>query len=240
MQPSTPVSGPQPPRGPIPARLVPPDWWVEGLLVAGFAALTAALVWWPPLLRADRVVRDWSDGHRPPWAHSVAVLFDLLGQRGLLLPLVLIVAVVLGVRWRSVRPLVLTVAASVVGSVAVEALKRWTSRGAPHHGSILLFSGDQAVEYPSGHVSNGLVYYAVLAMLLSGSLRPVARQLLRWVPGVLVFLGTTYLGWHWLTDSIGGYLLGLLLVRLLTRLPWTTMPLPRWLPDARPRPPGPT
>jgi membrane-associated phospholipid phosphatase len=238
MQPSAPASSSRAPRGPIPARLVPPGWWVEGLLVAGFAALTAALVWWPPLLRADRVARDWCDDHRPPWAHPVAVVFDRLGQRGPLLPLMLIVAVVLAARWHSVRPIVLAVAASIAGSVTIEALKRWTSRGAPHHGSILLFSGDPAVEYPSGHVSNGLVYYAVLAILLSGSLPPVARQLLRWVPGILVFIGTTYLGWHWLTDSIGGYLLGLLLVRLLTRLPWTTMPLPRWLPDARPHPPS--
>jgi membrane-associated phospholipid phosphatase len=216
--------------------VAPPGWWVEGLLIAGFAALTAALVWWEPVLDADRAVRDWCDGHRPPPAHAVAVGFDLLGQRGLLLPLLLTVAVVLAVRWRSARPVLLSLAAVLASSVVVEALKRWTSRGAPHHGSILMFSGDPAVEYPSGHVTNGLVYYAVLAVLLSGSLPPVSRRLLRWIPGVLVFLGTTYLGWHWLTDSIGGYLLGLLLVRLLTRLPWATMTLPRWLPDARAHP----
>jgi membrane-associated phospholipid phosphatase len=226
------------PRGLIPARLVPPGWWVEGLLVAGFAALTAALVWWPPLLRVDRAVRDWGDGHRPPWAHTVGVAFDLIGQRGLALPLLLIVAIVLAVRWHSVRAIVLAVGAAAASSVVVEVLKRWTSRGAPHHGSILMFSGDPAVEYPSGHVCNGVVYYAVLAVLLSGVLSRAARQLLRWAPGILVFIGTTYLGWHWLTDSIGGYLLGLLLVRLLTRLPWATMPLPGWLPDARPRSPS--
>ncbi|MFI5952820.1 phosphatase PAP2 family protein [Cryptosporangium sp. NPDC051539] len=189
--------------------------WVNGLLVAGFVALTAALVWWPPVLDVDRAVRDWGDAHRPPWLHTILVGFDLLGQRGLALPLVLVVAVVVAVRRRSVRPLVLAVGAAAVSSALVEALKRWTSRGAPHHGSILMFSGDPAVEYPSGHVSNGLVYYAVLAILLSGILSPAGRQLVRWLPGVLVFVGTTYLGWHWLTDSVGGYLLGLLLVRLI-------------------------
>jgi membrane-associated phospholipid phosphatase len=233
MQQSAAASPPRPPRGLIQPRVAPPGWWVEGLLAGAFAALTAALVWWPPLLSADRAVRNWCDAHRPPWVHSIAVVFDRLGQRGPLLPLLLIVAIVLAVRWRSVRPVLLAIAAVITSSVVVEVLKRWTSRGAPHHGSILLFSGDPAVEYPSGHVSNGLVYYTVLAALLARSLHPVVRQLLRWVPGVLVFLGTTYLGWHWLTDSIGGYLLGLLLVRLLTRLPWATMPLPRWLADTR-------
>lgn len=193
-------------------------WWAEASLLAAFVALTAALVWWPPLLDLDRAVRNWCDAHRPEWLHTVLVGLDSLGQRALILPIVLVVAVVLAVRRRTTGPVVLAVVAAVVNSGVVEALKRWTSRGAPHHGPIELFSGDPAVEYPSGHVSNGLVYYAVLAVLLTGVLPPLARQLLRWVPGVLVFVGTTSLAWHWLTDSVGGYLLGLLQVLLLLRL----------------------
>ncbi|WP_170323961.1 phosphatase PAP2 family protein [Cryptosporangium phraense] len=163
-------------------------------------------------------MRDWADAHRPHWLHTILVGFDLLGQRGIALPLVLVVAAVLSIRWRTPRPLALAVVAGAVNSVLIEVLKQWTSRGAPHHGSIAMFSGDPAVEYPSGHVSNGLVYYAVLAFLVAWP--PVARAVLRWLPGVLVFVGTTYLGWHWLTDSVGGYLLGLLQVLLLTRLRW--------------------
>ncbi|GAA3388457.1 phosphatase PAP2 family protein [Cryptosporangium minutisporangium] len=225
MQPSAAASRARAPRGFVPLRISPSGWWVEGLLFGGFVALTAALVWWPPLLDLDRAVRDWCDAHRPSWAHTIAVGADRLGQRALVLPVALVVAVVLAVRWRTVRPVLLVVVAATVNSVVIEVLKQWTSRGAPHHGSIRMFSGDPAVEYPSGHVSNSLVYFAVLAFLLAGFLRPALREVLRWVPSVLVFVATVYLAWHWLTDSIGGYLLGLLLVRLLIRVPWGTMPL---------------
>jgi membrane-associated phospholipid phosphatase len=206
---------------------------LDGLLVAGFAGLTAALVWWPPLLELDLRVRDWCDAHRPPPARIVGWVLDHLGQGGPVMTLTLLLAFGLAWRRRTVRPVIPAGLAPIVTTVSIVALKRWTSRGAPHLGSVRLFSGSSAVEYPSGHVNNGLVYYFVLAMLLAPHLPPAARWLLRWLPGPLVFVGTTYLAYHWLTDSIGGFLLGLLLVRLLARVPWQTLPLPAWLDAGR-------
>ena len=43
---------------------------------------------------------------------------------------------------------------------------------------------------------------------------------LRIAPPVIVFCTTVYLNFHWLTDSIAGLLLGVLLARLLVRVPW--------------------
>ena len=53
------------------------------------------------------------------------------------------------------------------------------------------------------------------------------RSGLRVLPPVIVFCTTTYLSFHWITDSIAGLLLGLILTRLMARVPWDTMPLPR-------------
>ncbi|MFC0505547.1 phosphatase PAP2 family protein [Micromonospora costi] len=208
---------------------VPKSWWFDGLLLAGLVALTAGLIWWPPLLRLDIVVRDWCDQHRPDPVSTMMWFFDHLGQGGILTVVTVLVSFWLAWRHRTVRPIIPAGLAPIVSTLLIVGLKRWTSRGAPHHGSVEMFSDGWEEYYPSGHVSNGIVYYGVLAMLLSPYLSVLARRLLMWVPGVLTFIGTTYLGYHWLTDSIAGYLLGLLIVRLLLRVPWRTLPLPRWL-----------
>jgi membrane-associated phospholipid phosphatase len=199
---------------------------LDALLVAGLTGLTAALVWWPPLLRLDLTARDWCDAQRPPPAAAVAWVMDHLGQGGPVMTLTLVVAFWLARRWRTVRPILPAGLAPILSTAAIVALKRWTARGAPHYGSVRLFSGPGPVEYPSGHVSNGVVYYTVLALLLAPYLSPPVRRALQWLPGPLVFVGTTYLGYHWLTDSVGGYLLGLLIARTLIRNPWTNIRLP--------------
>jgi len=212
---------------------VPAGWWFDGLLAVAFAALTAALVWWPPLLRLDLAVRDWSDAHRPRPVLAVVWVLDHLGQGGPAMTVTLLVSFWLAWRWRTVRPILPAGLAPIVSTASIVALKRWTSRGAPHFGSVRLFSGSTAVEYPSGHVSNGVLYYGVLALLLAPFIPPAARRVLQWLPGPLVVVGTTYIGYHWLTDSAGGYLLGLFLVRLVLRIPWTRIRLP----DRLDRPP---
>ena len=59
--------------------------------------------------------------------------------------------------------------------------------------------------------------------------RPLTRRewvLIRVVPVVILFLTTVYTGFHWLTDSVAGVLLGLFLARLLDRVRWDAIPLP--------------
>jgi membrane-associated phospholipid phosphatase len=209
-----------------PARPLRWGWWFDAVLVAAFCALTVALVEWPPLLRLDLATRDWADTHRPPPAHVLGLVLDHLGQGGYLIAITVGVGVVLAWRRRGVRPVLPAVVAPIVVTVLVLVLKRWTERGAPHYGPVQLFSGPGYVEYPSGHVVNGVVYYGVLALLLAPYLPDAARRLLCWLPGPLVAVGTTYVAYHWLTDSAGGYLLGLLVMRQLARIPWATLPLP--------------
>jgi uncharacterized membrane protein YkvA (DUF1232 family) len=205
-----------------------PRWSVDAVLWAGFAALTLALAGKVgPLLAADLAVRNWSDAHRPPAAGLVARGLNYLGQ-GLPLTLVALgLAALLAWRRHTVRPLLPVAAAFVLTYGTIGPLKLLLDRAAPHTFQIphpeWLFSG--GVSYPSGHIVNSIVWYGVLALFLAALLPPTRRTPVRVVPTAIVCVVTTYTGFHWLTDTAGGLLLGLALDRLLMRVRWNGLPL---------------
>ncbi|GAB4103726.1 phosphatase PAP2 family protein [Micromonospora taraxaci] len=224
----------------------PAGWWFDALLLVGLVGLTAALAA-NHLFGLDRAVADWADAHRPTAAYWVARVLNFLGQGT---PLTLIgvgLGVLLAVRLRSVRPILLPVVGFVITTFTIGPLKVWTARAAPSASvkepylspdqTLPLFHDDLPVRfaqsYPSGHVANAIVWYGVIALLLAPLARSFGRQLpsrlvtvIRIVPPLVVLTTTTYLGWHWLTDSVAGLLLGLFLDRLLHRVPWDDLPLP--------------
>jgi undecaprenyl-diphosphatase len=116
-----------------------------------------------------------------------------------------IVAVPLGIAAvfllrRRPRAALVFVGASAMSAVIVQALKVLFSRARPDDILLDLHSG----AYPSGHVTNAATVVVVLALLVGRA----------WVliPGlgyvVLMALSRTYLGAHWVTDTLGGALLG--------------------------------
>ncbi|MGC5660031.1 phosphatase PAP2 family protein [Micromonospora sp. WMMD723] len=234
-------------RGGVRLRPVrPAGWWYDLLLLTALVALTGALAT-GHLFGVDRAVADWAGAHRPTAAYWVARVLNLLGQGTPLTLLAAALGVLLAVRLRSVRPVLPPVVAFVLTLLTIGPLKVWTARPAPSASvkepflppeqTLPLFQHDLPVRYaqsyPSGHVANAIVWYGVLALLLVPLLRTVGRRMpprlataVRVVPPLVVLCTTTYLGWHWLTDSVAGLLLGLLLDRLLRRIPWDDLPLP--------------
>ena len=137
------------------------------------------------------------------------------------------------------RPLLPVVCAYLLLMAVVGPVKVLTDRAAPHKPEDVahreeFFSG--GMSYPSGHTANTVVWYGVLVLLLAAllpaALPPAARLALRLGPPLIVAVVTTYLGFHWLTDTVAGLIAGLLLDRLLRRVRWDDVPLHR-LPGGR-------
>lgn len=215
-------------------------WWFDVVLVAAFVALTAALID-GHLLGLDQRVADWSLTHQPAPIYWTARVLNYLGQGGqVLMPVALILTGLLFYRTRSWRSLFPFGAGFVLTYVTIGPLKIWADRAAPTFDGpdkAIMFnpaaSGLEALSYPSGHMGNSMVWYAVLALLLSALLgRPLRRRewiALRVVPVTVLFVTTVYTGFHWVTDSVAGALLGLFLARLIQRVPteWWVRPSAR-------------
>jgi len=218
-------------------------WWFDVLLVAAFVGLTVALAN-GHLLALDQRVADWALGHQPGLIYWPARAFNYLGQGGqVLMPVSLALTGILAYRTRSWRAVLPFAAAFVLTYVTIGPLKIWADRAAPRFDGpekVVLFnpyaSGPKAMSYPSGHMANSLVWYAVIALLvallLQRPLRGWESLAVRVLPVVILFGTTVYTGFHWLTDSIAGVLLGLVLARLIERVPWERV-IPRPRPAAR-------
>ena len=162
-------------------------------------------------------------GHHPawyPWIHT----YVMFGQRGpatlLFLPFFLWTAW----RRRSTEPLVILVTALILLNLSVGVVKYAVGRIGPLHTEAvhLIFAGGNI--YPSGHVSNTVVLYGLMAWI-APKFRRTAIALTA-ILSVTVGMGTIYLRTHWVSDVVGGWLAGaLVLVALPTFLPiaqrWT-------------------
>lgn len=115
----------------------------------------------------------------------------------LVIPLVTtITLVIFGRPWGALYFLV----ASIVSAGLVQLLKALLGRPRPEE---MLVASD-AGSFPSGHVANAATVAVALAFLVGRAWAWYAGVV--WV--ILMALSRTYLGVHWVTDTIGGAVLG--------------------------------
>ncbi len=200
--------------------LVPEDravrlWLGFGLTTAALLLLTAALM--PGsggVAQFDEGVMAVMSALREPMLTSAAqVLTDLGSQR----PVTLVetgLAIVLAYRTRRLlEPLVLLAAVEASSSM-VEVIKVVVGRARPPVEGML---GPPVFDpsFPSGHTAGGTALYVLGALLLAVNERWTSARRLLVVAGgcilaFLIGLSRVYLGYHWPTDVVGGWLLALI------------------------------
>jgi undecaprenyl-diphosphatase len=195
--------------------------------LALYLALTVLILVPSPVLDFDQYLaglhlKAAHPGWRP-WING----YVIFGQRGPATLTFLPVFVWIAWRSRSKRPLVMLGSALVLLNVTVGIVKYATGRVGPMHVADSdvhdVFAGGNI--YPSGHVSNAVVLYGLVAWIVGARWRKLAIAAAVFL-SVTVGLSTVYLRTHWFSDVVGGWLAGaLVLLALPTLLPhaerWT-------------------
>jgi undecaprenyl-diphosphatase len=183
------------------------------------AAALAAL-WLAMLLGGggpvDRGVYEalYAGGH--PLLIGIARVFTALGE-----PTVLIAAGALLALWlwhagRS-RLALVVFAIPIVGRALTEAQKISIARVRPAGEAHLVIVKTQS--FPSGHAASSMIFYLMLALVLTAGTR-WHRAAVAGAVALSLLIGTSrvMLGVHWPSDVIGGWAFGMLWVLLTLRL----------------------
>jgi len=185
-------------------------WLVAGLassmfVVWAFAELTEEVIEGESR-RFDRAVLLWIDANSPAWLDDPMRFFTALGYYWVVLPLLAVaVAAFYLANWRlSAVVLLVSTAGSVVLTTVLKAVFRRTRPDILESGYTASF-----YSFPSGHATVAVGFYGALTLILAYRLRGAARWTVV-VFGTLVVLligfSRLYLGVHYPTDVLAGYL----------------------------------
>lgn len=168
----------------------------------------------------------WARRLTPGLQPFVQHVLDPIAGQAVCLPVLLTVAATLAWRHRTWSPLGCAAMAELAFYGGVGLLKVVLARPAPTTDDADLFGGGlhqlgwSGISFPSGHAAEAVLIYGTAVHLVGRWTDASARTMTTLRLGVgLVTVDAVavsyYLGWHWISDLVGGLLVGGLLLRLL-------------------------
>jgi undecaprenyl-diphosphatase len=156
-------------------------------------------------LRFDDSVRFWVHQFASPGMTRAMTLVSSLGSRVLIAQLAVVLIVFAWLRWRRAA---IWLAITMAGALLLEVALKW----AYHRPRPEAFFGSlpNSYSFPSGHALTSLCFYGVLAGLLSARIKSLPLRIAMWTLAVLLIfsigLSRIYLGVHYPSDVLAGYL----------------------------------
>ena len=180
-------------------------------LLCGFLLVTHQVIINGPLVHLDAII---ANSHRPKLGNSlnnVLMVIDDLGLRGVTAPILLISAFLISRRFKSFRPLNLSILSLVALNLVVGLAKLGFGRTKPRLNVDLLHFG--GLSYPSGHAANALLTWGLLSYLIFRYTHkePFEGMRLTWLVVLIttsVCVVSLFRNTHWLSDLIGGLFIG--------------------------------
>lgn len=185
--------------------------WSAGLFVA-FVLVTLDVLFEGLLWRVDQFIAEIDRPKLSGFTEFLILRIDDLGLRWVTATILVIAAVLIGRRFKSWRPLNLSILSLLFLNLFVGAAKIGFGRcKAREDFDICMFTGGMA--YPSGHTANALVTWGLFAYIIFRYTHrdPFEGLRLYWLVGVItvaVCMASLIRNTHWFTDLIGGMFLG--------------------------------
>jgi membrane-associated phospholipid phosphatase len=183
----------------------------SALLFVGFLAVTQQVLSNGPLVNFDN---DVNRTHRPRFDGFSGFLLrrvDDLGLRWLTALVLIIAASFIAYKFKTWRPLNLAVLSLLALNLVVGVFKLFLGRTKPRDGFDLIHAG--GMSYPSGHASNAVLSWGILAYLIyryahvdryQGRLASAAVIAI----SLSVCIASLIRHTHWFTDLLGGLFIG--------------------------------
>ena len=181
------------------------------LLFFGFLAVTQQVLTNGPLVAYDRELNSQPKPQFEGFSGFVLRRLDDLGLRGVTATVLLIAAVFIAYKFKTWRPLNLAVLSLLLLNVTVGGSKILLGRTKPRDGFDLLHAG--GMSYPSGHASNAVLSWGILAYLIyryakvdryQGRLASAGVALITLTVCTVSLIRHT----HWFSDLLGGVFIG--------------------------------
>ena len=183
----------------------------SAILFLGFLLVTHQVIIDGPLIKIDRWMHDLDRPEFDGIDGFIIRRLDDLGLRGVTATALLLAAFYIARRFKTWRPLNLAILSLICLNLVVGFFKFWLGRTKPKVGIDLLHFG--GMSYPSGHASNALLTWGVLAYLIyryahvdryQGRLASAGVATISLTVCIVSLIRDT----HWFSDLLGGLFIG--------------------------------
>lgn len=181
-------------------------------LIIAFVALSIFVVQ-HPILPFDIQVSLWVQKYQSEWLDKIMLGISLFGELPWSLLSVVVVAAIF--YWQKFKREGYFIASILISGLIILGIKNIINRPRPTAFYVRLVEVNRFQSYPSGHVLSYVLFFGFLIILMNRltQIPKITRNMISYVAAFLLIAITPsriYLGAHWFTDTVGGFLLGLI------------------------------